>query len=276
MSDKDRGTYSPPTEDNLSFEPRRGPGREEAPVTLIISAICLVVLLVVVVILYNSGLNKHNKIAPEVGDSVSDFKEGPQVQDAQPLNESDAAGDGGQVILAPGTEAPNARASAAPAPDEAPPTVAPITGPLPSQANNPALNSNQSVDTTPVPGAPAASSAASKPIAAAKPVVTAPALAVAPKPITVPKADTAPKPVAASGGSAVQIGAFTSTDIANKEYAKIASSYGLFVGGAGKKVEPVTTANGTFYRTAFTGLSSEKAHAFCSALKAAGHDCIIR
>ena len=84
------------------------------------------------------------------------------------------------------------------------------------------------------------------------------------------------KPVAATGSTSVQIGAFTSQDIASTEYAKVASSYGLFVGGAGKKIEKVETASGTFYRTAFTGLSADKAKSFCSALKAAGHDCIVR
>ncbi|MCR6661268.1 MAG: hypothetical protein NVV72_18830 [Asticcacaulis sp.] len=96
MSDKDRGdfgdrgTYSPPTEDNLSYESRRTPAsRDKAPITLIISGICLVVLLLVVVILYNSGtLNKHGNIAPEVGDSLGDIKEG-QVQDAKPLSDQD-------------------------------------------------------------------------------------------------------------------------------------------------------------------------------------------
>jgi hypothetical protein len=85
MSDKDRGefgdrgTYSPPTEDNLSYESRRAPAsRDKAPVTLIISGICLVVLLLVVVIAYNYGMNKHGKVAPEVGDSLGDINPGRQ------------------------------------------------------------------------------------------------------------------------------------------------------------------------------------------------------
>ena len=37
------------------------------------------------------------------------------------------------------------------------------------------------------------------------------------------------------------------------------------------------SANGsTLYRTTFTGLSRERAVAFCNALKAAGRDCIVR
>ena len=110
-------------------------------------------------------------------------------------------------------------------------------------------------------------------MAGAKPAAAKPAAPVAAKPVTAPVAVAKP---AASGSASVQIGAYTSTDIANAEYAKVASSYGLFVGGASKRIEKVTTPNGTFYRTAFTGLSADKAKSFCSALKASGHDCIVK
>ncbi len=276
MSDKDRGdfgdrgTYSPPTEDNLSYESRRAPvSRDKAPVTLIISGICLVVLLLVVVIAYNYGMNKHGKIAPEVGDSLGDIKEG-QVQDAQPLSDQDMS-DTGIATFAPGSEVPGARpAASASTVDIAPLPAAPIEGPLPSQstAASVATSSLQParIDATPVPGAASLSAPAP---AVAKPA--APAATV--KPVTAPVAVVKP---ATSGGASVQIGAYTSTEIANTEYAKVASSYGLFVGGASKRIEKVSTPNGTFYRTAFTGLSADKARSFCSALKASGHDCIVK
>lgn len=252
MQDKDRGTYSPPTEDNLSYETRRTASRDQAPLTLIISGIVLVVVLLVAVLLYNAGFANHNKVVPEVGDSLGDFKDG-KVTDAQPLDDNDLT-DGsdasGAAKFAPGTESPGIRSATADDQNLAPAPVAPIQGGLPSQT-----------DATPVPGAVAAASSSVSASVAAKPVVTAPVVA---------------KPVAASGTASVQIGAFTSQDIANGEYAKVASSYGLFVGGAGKKIEKVETASGTFYRTAFTGLSVDKAKSFCSALKAAGHDCIVR
>ena len=246
----DRGTYSPPTEDNLSYESRRAPvSRDKAPMTLIISGICLVVLLLVVVIAYNSGMNKHGKIAPEVGDTVGDIKDG-QVQDAKPLSDQDMS-DSGIATFAPGSEVPGARpAASASTVDVAPLPAAPIQGPLPSQSSVSATASSA----TSAP--PTSSSATAKPAAAV------------PTPVTT-------KPVA-GGTASVQIGAYTSTDIANTEYAKVASAYGLFVGGAGKRVEKVITPNGTFYRTAFTGLSADKAKSFCSALKASGHDCIVK
>lgn len=283
MSNDDRGTYSPPTEDNLSYETRRRAPRDQAPVTLIISAICLVVLLAIVVVLYNTGMSKHGKIAPEVGDSIGDFKDG-QVQDAKPLSDTDMSlSDGQNVQFAPGTEAPASRTADK---DVAPPPVAPIAGPLPSQTSAAAPAASQapasSATTTasPPPAQTAtpplrsgiASSSAAEPAVkpAAKPATTAPAT---PKPATTTASTTA-KP--AASGTSVQIGAYESTDVASAEYAKVASSYGLFVGGAGKKVEKVVTGNGTFYRTMFTGLTPDKAKAFCSALKANGRDCIIR
>jgi hypothetical protein len=75
----------------------------------------------------------------------------------------------------------------------------------------------------------------------------------------------------------VQIGAFSSTEIADREYAAVAGRFGQYASGAEKRVTEVTTSGGsTLYRTAFSGLSRERATAFCNALKAAGRDCIVR
>ncbi len=252
MTDKDRGTYSPPTEDNLSYEARRPAQRDQAPITLIISGIFLVVLLIVVLIFYNSGLNKGAGNAPDVGDPVGDTKE--RVEDAKPLSEQDlldSGVDNGTATFAPSAEAP-ARDAASMAANEAPPPAAPIQGPLPSQADNSAIISGQ----------------LKPPVQAVTPPAT-PAATPAP-------ASAAPKPAAASG-AVVQIGAFDSQETANREYASVASSYGLFVGGTSKRIEKVEPAKGTFYRTSFAGFASaEKARSFCSALKAAGRDCIVK
>jgi len=246
MLDKDRGTYSPPTEDNLSYESRRTASRDQAPLTLIISGIVLVVVLLAAVLFYNSGLSgNRTRIPAEVGDTLGEFRDD-KVTDAKLLSDADLTeGDSGETKFAPGSETPALRDSAASAqPDLAPPVAAPIDGPLPSQ--------QKPAETTPVPGA----------VAEPKPAVTKPA--------------ATPQPVAASGSTTVQIGAFNSQEQANAEYAKVASSFGLFVGGAGKSVQKVETERGTFYRTAFTGLSADKAKSFCAALKSAGRDCIVR
>ena len=293
--DEDRGTYSPPTEDNLSYQSRKAPSRDQAPLTLIISGICLVLLLVFVVLFYNSGLNSHGRTPPDVGNSVGDIKDS-QVTDAKPLS-GDELGDTGAAKFAPSAETPQLRDDASAAVDEAPPPVAPIQGPLPSQANNPALGgsgSASSPDATPVPGA---GTAANDPGRAAIDRALTPQATPAPKPAKLASASasstSAPAPAKAKPaaddaklaaataplhGASVQIGAFQSMDIANKQYANVASSYGLFLSGTAKHVEPVTSANGaTLYRTAFTGFESkDKAHAFCDALKAAGHDCLVK
>ncbi len=306
--DEDRGTYSPPTEDNLSYQSRKAPSRDQAPLTLIISGIVLVMLLVFVVLFYNSGLNSHGRTPPDVGNSVGDIKDS-QVTDAKPLT-GDELNDNGAAKFAPSAEAPDLRTAASAGTDEAPPPVAPIQGPLPSQANNPALNGGaSSSDTTPVPGAGTASNdkttsdagraaidrALTPGAAPATKVASASASSAAAKPAKLAAASSssasaAPKAKPAEDdaklaaataplhGATVQIGAFQSMDIANKQYANVASSYGLFLGGTSKHVEKVDAANGsTLYRTAFTGFASkDKAHAFCDALKAAGHDCLVK
>ena len=307
--DEDRGTYSPPTEDNLSYQSRKAPSRDQAPLTLIISGIVLVMLLVFVVLFYNSGLNSHGRTPPDVGNTVGDIKDS-QVTDAKPLT-GDELNDNGSAKFAPSAEAPDLRDgtnNASTAVDEAPPPVAPIQGPLPSQANNPALGgtatssapaasaataSNEksagtasndksnadagraAIDRALTPGA-SGSSAAAKPTKLASASASASSASAKAKP-----AEEDAKLAAATAplhGATVQIGAFQSMDIANKQYANVASSYGLFLGGTAKHVEKVDAANGsTLYRTAFTGFASkDKAHAFCDALKAAGHDCLVK
>ena len=76
---------------------------------------------------------------------------------------------------------------------------------------------------------------------------------------------------------AVEGNSLSSTAIADREYAAVASRFGQYASGAEKRVQEVTTASGsTVYRTTFTGLSRDRAVAFCNALKAAGRDCIVR
>jgi cell division protein FtsN len=290
MTDRDRGTYSPPTEDSLSYEARRPAGRDQAPITLIISGIFLVLLLLAVVMFYNSGLN-HGRTAPEVGDAVGDIKDAP-VQDAKVLNDQDLnavqGDDSASARFAPGTEAPlrDSNASGAAVTNEAPPPAAPITGPLPSQAGNAAITGQGSQAATPAPLKPAVQTVAPAASVSASASASSKASA-APTDKPVAKVDTAktektktadatPAP-AGKAGTMVQIGAYDSTEIANKQYASVASSYGLFLSGTSKRIEKVETAKGTLYRTSFAGFATpEKAKSFCSALKAAGHDCMVK
>jgi hypothetical protein len=75
----------------------------------------------------------------------------------------------------------------------------------------------------------------------------------------------------------VQIGAFSSTAVADREYAAVAARFPQFARNATKRVQEVTASNGsTVYRTTFTGLSAADARAFCAAIQAGGGDCVVR
>ncbi|VXB18857.1 SPOR domain-containing protein [Brevundimonas sp. G8] len=247
-----RGAYTPPTDDDLpfrrnSYDPRSGRnvgsgGGKAPPVTLIISAVVLLLLIVAVIFFYRSGMRASTDAPPAVGQPVGDMKTAPPI-DAQPIDP--AAGvrvyrDEGETTDAPVTFTPPPE-TPQPRP-AAPPTAAPTGQGLPP--------------------AKAATPAAPTPRPTTAPPVAAPATKA---------------PAAAGGSASVQIGAFSSTEIADREYAAVAGRFGSFASGAEKRVTEVTSSSGsTLYRTAFSGLSRERAVAFCNALKAAGRDCIVR
>ena len=146
--------------------------------------------------------------------------------------------------------------------DEAESPDAPVTFTLPPEAPQPR------------PAAPPASAPTGQGLPPAK--TTAPSVS-SPRPATPATAAPTPEAPAAGGSASVQIGAFSSTEIADREYAAVAGRFGQYASGAEKRVTEVTSSNGsTLYRTTFVGLSRERAVAFCNALKAAGRDCIVR
>ncbi|MFT4253586.1 MAG: SPOR domain-containing protein, partial [Caulobacter sp.] len=95
-----------------------------------------------------------------------------------------------------------------------------------------------------------------------------------PKPATV----AAPKPAAAASGPAsVQIGALSSTALADKAWSDAARIAPGLAAGKGKKVEAIDKNGSTLYRTSVTGFSSRAdAKAFCDALTAAGKSCFVK
>ena len=250
---RERGAYTPPTDDDLPFErrsydPRRAPAAKSPPITLIISAAVLLLLIVAVVVFYRSGVRSSTDAPPAVGTPVESMKvEAPL--DAQPIDP-----EAGVRVYRDGGEAVGAVPTFTPGPEAVEPRPAPQ--PLPAPVAAGAL--------------PPAAPAVGAPVAPTKPVTPAPAVKA--------PAATAPAPTPAAGGSSgVQIGAFSSTAVADREYAAVASRFGSFASGAEKRVQEVTAANGsTVYRTTFTGMSRDRAVAFCNALKAAGRDCIVR
>ena len=248
-----RGAYTPPTDDDLpfrrnSYDPRSGRnvgsgGGKAPPVTLIISAVVLLLLIVAVIFFYRSGMRASTDAPPAVGQPVGEMKTAAPI-DAQPIDPAE----GVRVYR-----------------DEAETTDAPVTFTPPPEAPQPR---------------PAAPPTAAPTGQGLPPANTATPAATAPRPMTptAPVAAPATKAPAATGGSAsVQIGAFSSTEIADREYAAVAGRFGAYASGAEKRVTEVTSSSGsTLYRTAFSGLSRERAVAFCNALKAAGRDCIVR
>jgi hypothetical protein len=241
---RERGAYTPPTDDDLPFRrgggydargPRRtgGGGAGGPPVTLIVSALVLLLLIVAVVVFYRAGARSSTDAPPAVGQPVGAMKVEAPVE-AQPIDP-----EAGIRVYRDG------EASTEEVPTFTPPPETPLPRP-----------------TAPVAATPPAAKAAPAP---------RPATPAAP----VEKAE-APAP-AAGGSSAVQIGAFSSTALADREYAAVAARFPQFAQGAGKRVQEVTASNGsTVYRTTFTGLSRERATAFCAALRGAGRDCLVR
>lgn len=250
-----RGAYTPPTDDDLpfrrnSYDPRSGRnvgsgGGKVPPVTLIISAVVLLVLIIAVIFFYRSGMRASTDAPPAVGQPVGEMKTAPPV-DAQPVDPAD----GVRVYR-----------------DEAETTDAPVTFTPPPEAPQPR------------PAAPPAAAPTGQGLPPAKAAPAATPAAPAPRPAAPAPAAATPAPAAgaATGSASVQIGAFSSTEIADREYAAVAGRFGQYASGAQKRVTEVTSSSGsTLYRTAFSGLSRERAVAFCNALKAAGRDCIVR
>ncbi|NJC39883.1 hypothetical protein GGQ87_000141 [Brevundimonas alba] len=239
---RDRGAYTPPTDDDLPFDrqgydPRRsgggggGGGGKAPPMTLIISAVVLLVLIIAVAVYYSQGgLRASDDAPPAVGTPVGEMK-GAAPIDAQPVDPTEG------IDVYSGAEAP---------------ATAPVFTPPP-----------EAVQPRPAPA----------------PIETAPAPAPArPAPVTpppLPKAE--PRPAPAGGTSGVQIGAFSTPNLAEREYNAVVGRYPALTAGASRRVQEVTASNGsTVYRTTVTGLSQEDARALCGAIRASGGDCLLR
>lgn len=232
---RDRGAYTPPTDDDLPFnrqgyDPRRsggggggGGGGKAPPMTLIISAVVLLVLIIAVVVYYRAGPRSSDDAPPAVGTPVGEIK-GEVPLEAQPVDPT--AG----IEVYADAEAPATAPTFVPPPEEVQPRPAPTP-----------------VETTPAPTTPP------------------------------PAKKAEPAPVATGGTSAVQIGAFSTPTIAEREYNAVVGRYPQFTEGGSRRVQEVTASNGsTVYRTMVNGLSREQATGLCDAIKAAGGDCIVR
>jgi hypothetical protein len=288
MSEQDRGAYAPPNDAPLTFDPRHdGDRRGPAPLALIVSALILIALVAGLVVFYRHGVRKPGQPPQVVGAPIGDTKSPPLSSEAP----SDATA-GLQVYK---TEQPPAgevqpAPSLAPAPEQPqprpiarPPAPAPVSV-TPLRAAEPAPSAPAPVkEVVAKPPQVAAAPAAAKPPVAVKPT-PAPAASAA-KPAKPPKptpalAAQAPAPAAAAargGGVLVQIGAFSSSALAEKGWSDAAHAAPSQMAGKTRKVEAASKDGKTFYRAFVGGFASHAdAVSFCSALKAAGKPCFVK
>ena len=272
MSDYDRGPYTPPS-DRLAFD-RREPVRSggPAPITLIVSGVILAAIIGGFVAIYHGGL-KHKAGAPEtVG---------------QPAPAAEAAGAAAPAQLTiDRSDNSLAAVPAAPAAANAAPLAA-VAGPAPaappSQAAPPPAAAT--------PAAPAAASPAPIRTAAAQPAPPAATPAKPQKPPTIASlADAAvagkPTPLrpalhadasaaVAPSGFWAQIGAFSTSALADKGWSEIVAFDRKDMAGKGKQIESTSRGGRTYYRTIVTGFASQAAaEAFCKKLTDARKPCI--
>ncbi|WP_217433786.1 SPOR domain-containing protein, partial [Caulobacter sp. S45] len=82
---------------------------------------------------------------------------------------------------------------------------------------------------------------------------------------------------APSGRSVVQIGAFSSSALADKGYADVSSALPGKMSGKAKHVLPLDKDGTTLYRTWLSGFATRAdAQAFCEALRAKGKTCLVK
>jgi hypothetical protein len=299
MSDHERGAYTPPTDAPLSFDARQPVrGASPVPFTLIISILVLVGLAAAIFVFYRQGVRQAGQAPQAVGQPVAGMKAPPPAE-AQP--QDPAAGlqiyktEGGkagssaaQPQFTQGPEQPQPRQATAPAVvvTQAPPAAAPantVPALRPAIPAQPPAAAPPAAASSPKP-APAAAAPAPKvvapPPAKEKPAPTP--VAVKEKPAAPPPAKekaAAPAPAAkpAAGGSAVQIGAFSSQALADKGWSDAAGVAPGMAAGKGKSVEKVDKDGKTLFRTQVTGFASrDAATAFCNKLKAAGKACFVK
>jgi cell division protein FtsN len=262
-------SYSNRRDDRMDSEPpltlddrRRAPrGRGPAPVALIVSLLLLIVVAGGVFFMYRSGVRGAGQAPQPLGAPLGDVRAPAPPQAQTP----DAAA--GLTISKDDPNAPTAAPTLAPPPEEPLPEAAPSTGAA-------AAASSPSVKTSTPPPPPAKAVDKGDPIDRL--------IAQADKPKAAPAKPTA-KDVAKDaaldpgGAAVVQIGAFSSETLADKEWSKAAAVAPGAMAGKGKRVVAVTKDGATLYRTAITGFASrDQAQTLCDRLQAAGASCFVR
>jgi len=282
MSEHDRGAYTPNNDAPLSFDARQSRGRRAFPTTLLISLLILIGLTLAIAMFYRSGVRGAGQAPVPVGTPVGEIKSPPPAQTQQQQD----PGQGLQIYKAEGAPASSVPATGfAPPPEQpqarptVPVTAQPIAPAKPAAATPAPVAVAATPPSAPKP-APVQAAPAKPPVATAKPPARDEIAALLDaKPAAKPQAKAAPAPAAntAHGAAVVQFGAFSSTDLAGSEWAKLAKAYPSEMAGKGKLVESVARDGKTLFRGAVSGFASRTdAVAFCAKLKADGKACIVR
>jgi hypothetical protein len=288
-------TLRDPTERPLAFDgyaarPRRGP----MPVTLILSLLVLAGVGGGVAYLYRGGVRAPDGPPEPVGAPLRDVRVAapPQAPTADPASGlSIYKDDPNAAPAAPAFVAPPEQPAPRPGP---PPPPAPIAAAAPATVAAPAIAAS-TAKVPPTAAAPVAAAMATiaptsspspgtstvvKPVKPAKPSAKSPSIdtllaeaPAAPVPATLKHANPP-----ATGGYAVQIGAFSSPALADKSWNAVAGLAPGAMAGKGKRVAQITKSDGTIlYRTSITGFGArEDAEALCAKLTAAGRTCFVR
>ena len=104
--------------------------------------------------------------------------------------------------------------------------------------------------------------------------MTPPPAAPKPKPVSPPEA-AKPAPAAATAGTTLQLGAFSSAAKAEAAWTSLAGRY-TWLAGLTKRIEPVDRDGTTLYRLRASGSAdSATAAANCAKLKVAGEACVV-
>ena len=272
MSDPERGPYTP--SDPFAFHPRTPVRSGPAPVTLIASALVLLAALGAVYFVYKGGVRRHGEPPASVGTAVAEIKSpaGPPPANAAPAGlvvDREPAVNATAPTFAPPPEAPAplppAALRRAESPAVAAPAAPPVATPAPARVR-PAEAPAPAPAPVSAPSAPARkaqqltiASLADEAERDARPVVPARAAVQA-----------APQPAAPAGAAIVQIGAFSSSALAEAGWDDVRRLEPDAMAGKGRRVEPVERGGQTFYRSLVTGFPSRASAAdFCDRLRAA-------
>ena len=280
----DRGAYTPQSDAPLAFDARssRGPSARPMPVTLIISGVILILLVAAMAAFFVHSAHE-TPAAPAAGETIDAIKAPPPtVPEAKPVTEP-----GVQIGYAEGTPLPDTNGAAvAPTATPATPTApgaptftkapeAPVTRPTAAApAPKQPIRTEEEILAAATRAKPAPTAVVPKPA----PVAAKPA-PVAAAPVAKPAAP-APKPITAApkaGAPMVQIGAFSTAQLAEQSWNGVASKIPGKIAGKTLSVEKAEVDGKTLNRALVGGFASKAdAQSFCDALKAQGGVCSVR